>query len=53
MIYVYPNKPRSKLMTILVWPFLFLQVLWLHPKLGLSYAFEWSNKTFHNEPYLG
>ena len=49
MIYVYPNQPRSKLESFIILPFLFIQILLLHPKLGLGYAYEWTKKSLNNE----
>lgn len=49
MIYVYPTKPRSSLMRYLMWPLVFVQTFLLHPKLGLGYALEWSNKSLIHE----
>jgi hypothetical protein len=47
MVYVCPLKPRFLLARYAIWPAVFCQVLWLHPRNGVKYAARWANASLH------
>ncbi len=45
MLYIIPAKPRTGILRYLVLPFLFVEVLYLHPKNGVKYAWYWMRQS--------